>query len=106
MRLQKTTTYCSYLSQVNTPVNIIHAVPGLKIDIILTKETPFSKTEFSRRKRSKVFSDQEANFTAPEDVIIKKMDFYRQGGSEKHLRDITGILKISGDTVDRTYISD
>ncbi len=25
---------------------------------------------------------------------------------EKHLRDITGILKINGDSVDRDYISD
>jgi len=34
------------------------------------------------------------------------MEFYRDGGSEKHLRDITGILKISGDAVDRNYISE
>lgn len=65
-----------------------------------------SKAEFSRRRRSKVFSDQETNFASPEDVIIKKMEFYREGGSEKHLRDITGILKISGDAVDQTYISE
>lgn len=32
------------------------------------------------------------------------MDFYRKGGSVKHLRDITGILKISGDTLDISYI--
>ncbi len=85
--------------------NIIHSISGLKIDIILTKETPFSKTEFSRRKRSLVFPGQEASFASPEDVIIKKMDFYKEGGSEKHLRDITGILKISGDTIDRDYIT-
>lgn len=85
--------------------NIIHSISGLKIDIILTKETPFSKTEFSRRKREPLFSDTEAHFAAPEDVIIKKMDFYRQGGSEKHLRDITGILKISGDIIDMDYIT-
>ena len=34
------------------------------------------------------------------------MEFYREGGSEKHLRDIAGILKISGNTVDRNYISE
>ena len=85
--------------------NIIHSTSGLKIDIILTKETPFSKTEFSRRKRETLFTDKEANFATPEDVIIKKMDFYRQGGSEKHLRDITGILKISSDIIDINYIT-
>ena len=85
--------------------NIIHSVSGLKIDIILPKETPFSRMELSRRKRGMVFSDREANFASPEDVIIKKMDFYKEGGSEKHLRDITGILKISGDIIDTDYIS-
>lgn len=33
-----------------------------------------------------------------------KMRFYKEGGSEKHIRDITGILKISGDIIDRNYI--
>ncbi len=34
------------------------------------------------------------------------MEYYREGGSEKHLRDITGILKISGDELDESYIYD
>lgn len=34
------------------------------------------------------------------------MEFYKEGGSEKHLRDISGILKISGDEVDTAYISE
>jgi hypothetical protein len=32
------------------------------------------------------------------------MEYYKEGGSEKHLRDITGILKISGEAVDRHYV--
>jgi hypothetical protein len=35
-----------------------------------------------------------------------KMQYYRDGGSEKHLRDIAGILKVSRDEVDMTYIAD
>lgn len=85
--------------------NIIHASSGIKIDIILTKTTPFSEAEFSRRKKGLLFPDKEASFASPEDLIIKKMDFYKEGGSEKHLRDITGILKISGDIIDTDYIS-
>jgi hypothetical protein len=34
-----------------------------------------------------------------------KMYYYREGGSEKHLRDISGILKISGPEVDKDYIT-
>jgi hypothetical protein len=86
--------------------NIIHAATGIKIDIILTKTTPFSQTEFARRKRSAIFPDQDSYFASPEDVIIKKMEYYKEGGSDKHLRDITGILKISGESVNRSYITD
>lgn len=33
------------------------------------------------------------------------MEYYKEGGSEKHLRDITGILKISEELIDFNYIS-
>jgi hypothetical protein len=86
--------------------NILHSASGLKIDIILTKTTPFSQKEFGRRKRSKLFPDQDTYFASPEDVIIKKMEHYKEGGSEKHLRDITGILKVSGGEINRAYIDE
>jgi hypothetical protein len=73
--------------------------------VIQALETmPFSQTEIARRNRSRVLPDQSANFASPEDVIIKKMEYYKEGGSEKHLRDITGILKVSGEEIDRAYI--
>jgi hypothetical protein len=31
----------------------------------------------------------------PEHVIIGKLEFYREGGSEKHLRDIRGMLAVT-----------
>ncbi len=89
----------------NSQFNIIHSGSGLKVDVILKKGTDFSQTEFSRKKKGMALQDKEANFASPEDVIISKMEYYREGGSEKHLRDITGILKISGDDVDLKYIS-
>ena len=32
------------------------------------------------------------------------MEYYRDGGSEKHLRDITGILNVSDADLDRGYV--
>ena len=86
--------------------NIIHPASGIKIDVIIKKDSRFDDSRFARLKRIYPAESYEANFAAPEDVIIKKMEYYRDGGSEKHLRDITGILKISKDRVDRDYISD
>ena len=85
--------------------NIIHPSSGLKIDVIIRKGDAFDNSRFSRIKRIHPVEDTEANFASPEDVIIKKMEYYKEGGSEKHLRDITGILKISEELIDFNYIS-
>jgi hypothetical protein len=44
-------------------------------------------------------------FAAPEDVILKKLEFFQLGGSEKHLRDIAGMLQIKRRPIDRDYIT-
>jgi len=33
-----------------------------------------------------------------------KMEFYKKGGSEKHLRDIVGVIKISEELINVDYI--
>jgi hypothetical protein len=85
--------------------NIIHPESGLKIDVVVPEKNPFNQGRFLRAARVRPSADLEAMFASPEDVIIKKMQYYREGGSEKHLRDIAGILKISGDKVDKNYIA-
>jgi hypothetical protein len=86
--------------------NIIHPASGLKVDIIVRKDNPFDKSRFSRVRRIMPAESYSANFAAPEDIIIMKMQYYREGGSEKHLRDIAGILKISPDEVDIAYVTE
>jgi hypothetical protein len=84
--------------------NIIHPASGLKVDIIVPESTPFNESRFDRVKRLAAAEDFEASFASPEDAIIKKMDYYREGGSEKHLRDIAGVLKTTRNKIDIAYI--
>ena len=84
--------------------NIIHPGSGLKVDVIIRKETPFDRSRFARARVAHPAETYEAAFASPEDVIIKKMEYYREGGSEKHLRDIAGMLKVSAGEIDDTYI--
>ena len=86
--------------------NIIHPASGIKVDVIIKQDTPFDNSRFGRMHRIYPAESYQANFAAPEDVIIKKMEYYKAGGSEKHLRDIAGILKISGEMVDWDYITE
>ena len=85
--------------------NIIHPASGLKVDVIISKRDAFDKSRFARIKRMRPLEDTAANFASPEDVIIKKMEYYKEGSSDKHIRDIMGMLKISGEMIDSGYIS-
>jgi hypothetical protein len=51
-----------------------------------------------------VLPDHTVAFASPEDVIIKKMAYFQEGGSDKHLRDIAGVLRLQGEALDRAYI--
>jgi hypothetical protein len=86
--------------------NVIHPSSGLKVDMMVPADSSFNQSRFTRMKRVRPAPDFDAAFSSPEDVILKKMESYRDGGSEKHLRDIAGVLKISGDRLDRAYITE
>jgi hypothetical protein len=84
--------------------NIIHPESGLKLDFIVSKETEYSHIRFERARTIHPAKGWTATFASPEDVIIKKMEFYHLGGSDKHLRDIAGILRVSGQEIDHAYV--
>ena len=86
--------------------NVIHPASGLKVDVMVPAEDTFNRSRFARAKRLRPAQDYDVVFASPEDVILKKLEYHLQGGSEKHLRDIAGILKISGEQLDYTYIDD
>ena len=39
-------------------------------------------------------------------VILRKLEYYREGGSEKHLRDIAGMMEISSGEIDLKLLHD
>lgn len=84
--------------------NVIHPASGLKVDLIAAKMDAFDRSRFERGRRVTPGSDYEATFASPEDVILKKLQFYRAGKSEKHLRDCAGVLRITAG-VDRDYVT-
>lgn len=44
-------------------------------------------------------------FSAPEELILRKMEFYSFGWTEKHLRDIVGMLDRPGADIDEPQIA-
>ena len=49
-------------------------------------------------------SDLPVHVAPPEYVVLRKLAFYREGGSEKHLRDIRGILALADPPLDRDLL--
>jgi hypothetical protein len=84
--------------------NIIDPDGGQKIDVFVPASS-YDRAQLDRAISMPISATRHAMFVAPEDVIIKKMDYFREGGSEKHLRDITGILKMLGPRVDLEWVS-
>ena len=84
--------------------NLIHPASGNKVDSILPRNDPWSRSQLSRSKRIQLQPDLEGFVAAPEDVIVGKLWYFSEGGGDRHLRDITGILRISGERVNRNEI--
>ncbi|MGA2497161.1 MAG: hypothetical protein ABSH20_05440 [Tepidisphaeraceae bacterium] len=83
----------------------IHPTSGLKVDVIVPGPTPFNQSRFSRVRRVHAAEGFDACFASPEHAIIEKLKYYSEGGSQKHLRDITGVLKTSAEEIDSAYIA-
>lgn len=76
---------------------------GFKIDFIVRHDRPFSIAEFDRRRPGEMLGTQ--TFVAsPEDMVIAKLDWAQASDSERQLRDVDGMLDVSGDQLDRAYI--
>ena len=62
--------------------------------------------ELSRRTHRNIVADCFAYTASASDVILAKMAFFKEGASDKHLRDITGMLQVSSSEIDREYIEE
>jgi len=79
--------------------NLIHHESGFKADVYVAGEDELHRWALSRKRRIE-FEGESMWVAPPEYVILRKLEYYREGRSEKHLRDIARILEISGDQVD------
>ena len=39
-------------------------------------------------------------------VVLRTLEYFREGGSGKHLRDIRSMLDVSGDSLDRPFLDE
>lgn len=87
-----------------TQFNLIHVPTGLKVDFMIPEPSAFNASRFARMRSLELGPACKVPVASAEDIILMKLRYFSAGGSDKHLRDIAGMLRIMRDQVDRHYI--
>ena len=80
-------------------VNILHTPSALKADVYLEGEDPLHRWALALRRRFEV-GGRDIWAAPPEYVILRKLLFFREGGSSKHVRDIRALLAAQDEKLD------
>jgi hypothetical protein len=83
--------------------NIIHQPTGLRADIYLTGLDSFNRWAIENYRIIKI-GENNYRIASPEYVIIRKLEYYRDEGSDKHIRDIRSIIEIQSQEIDRLLL--
>lgn len=83
--------------------NIIHHESGFKADVYVAGRDPLNRWALRDRRRL-ALGETTLSVAPPEYVIVRKLEFFREGGSAKHLEDIRGILRQQTDKLDLATI--
>jgi hypothetical protein len=85
--------------------NIIHIRTTLKADVYPAGDDSLNAWGLDHRRAME--TRHGTIWTAPpEYVVLLKMQYWREGGSDKHLRDIRAMLRVLGAGVDRGMIQE
>lgn len=83
--------------------NLIHFESGYKADVYLHTNDELDAWALQNRRAIDLGGGEKLYLMPPECVVVYKLEFFREGGSEKHLRDIRGMLAVTD--LDRAIIS-
>lgn len=82
------------------PWNAIHLPSVVKIDLIPRKDSVYRRVEFERRRRVDI-AGAPLWIVSPEDLVLSKLEWSRQSGSEQQRRDVKALLE---SPLDRRYL--
>jgi hypothetical protein len=85
--------------------NLIHHETGFRADVYLAGKDPLHHWALANRKS--VQMEDQTFWVAPvEYVILRKLEYYQEGQSEKHLRDIAGMLEVSDAQINAAWLEE
>ncbi len=91
--------------EVRGHINLIHHETGFKADIYFAGKDELQLWALKNKQQINLFGNT-ISVAPPEYVIIKKLEFYKEGKAQKHLSDIQGILANSKDLINFSLLDD
>ncbi len=84
--------------------NLIHLASNFKIDLILSGESDFERSEFERKIRLAA-GGRSFYFCSPEDIVLAKLDWHKKSAGilDRQLRDIQTVMMVQS-SLDLEYL--
>lgn len=83
--------------------NAIHSKSGFKVDFWLVKKELYDQTRFNRKMAHRLLG-RDVYITSPEDLLIIKLIWHKDSGSDKHFQDALGLYRMQVDSLDMKYL--
>lgn len=83
--------------------NVIHPTSELKIDFWIIGNDEYSHKKFQQKIKQKIFGN-DVFLASPEDLILMKLDWYKQSKISKHYLDAQGIYRLQKDILNIKYL--
>jgi hypothetical protein len=86
--------------------NAIHTASSMKVDFFIAESRDAVRRQLDRRRRLDV-EGAALWFYAPEDIIVRKLVWFRNGGevSERQWNDVTSMLRLLRDRLDLPHLA-
>jgi len=85
--------------------NVIHHESGFKADMYPIGEDKLHAWGMAHRRHLPI-GETTVSLAPPEYVILRKLEYYREGGSEKHLLDIRAMLDSDDEAISKETIGE